>query len=166
MSTLWHQNTTNPRDQNKWKAPDISVELSSEDYINGRDPVMQAILNYTPQPPLNNLMTDAFSTAGIVKAIKIYNEYKANETHKYKSTEALINRLGYQLMNQKNYKDAIVIFELNTMSYPQSANVWDSYAEAYMNDGQTELAIIYYNKSLDLNPQNQNAINMIKKIKK
>ncbi len=169
LSYVWWQNANvapDDSDNRQWTEPDIFAELSSEDYINGRDPVMQAILNYKPQAPLNDLMADAYSTSGIDNAVKTYNEYKADETHKYQSTEALINRLGYQLMNQKNYKDAIVIFELNTMSYPQSANAWDSYAEAYMNEGQIELAIKYYNKSLDLNPQNQNAINMIKKIMK
>lgn len=38
--------------------------------------------------------------------------------------------------------------------------------EAYIENGQNDLAIEYYQKSLKLNPQNTNAVNMLKRIKK
>ena len=168
LSYVWWQNANvapDDSDNRQWTEPDISAEFSSEDYIHGRDPVMQAILNYSPQPPLINLMTDAITNNGVGEAIKIYNEYKNNKIHKYKRTENLLNQLGYELMNQKNYKDAIVIFELNTREHPQSSNVWDSFAEAHMNNGNMDLAIKYYKRSLDLNPENNNAKEMLKKIR-
>jgi CubicO group peptidase (beta-lactamase class C family) len=77
--------------------------------------------------------------------------------------EGLINDLGYQLINARKFQEAIRIFELNTASYPQSANAWDSLADAY-NIGGKELAIAYYRKSLELNPRNSNAAEMIKKL--
>lgn len=48
-------------------------------------------------------------------------------------------------------------------AYPQSANAWDSLAEAYMIGGK-ELAIDYYKKSLELNPNNPSALEIIKKL--
>jgi cytochrome c-type biogenesis protein CcmH/NrfG len=49
--------------------------------------------------------------------------------------------------------------------YPQSGNVYDSLGEAYMKAGQKELAIQNYEKSLQLEPKNENAIEMLKKLK-
>src|SRR6476646_6960223 len=44
-STLWWQDV-DPRDTRVWTAPSISVELTSNDYRNNIDPVMNAILSY------------------------------------------------------------------------------------------------------------------------
>jgi cytochrome c-type biogenesis protein CcmH/NrfG len=37
--------------------------------------------------------------------------------------------------------------------------------EAYMKTGQKALAIANYEKSLELNPKNQNGVDMLKKLK-
>ena len=60
---------------------------------------------------------------------------------------------------------AIVIFKLNVESYPQSANAYDSLAEAYMMIGNKELASKNYERSLELNAQNSNAIETLKKLR-
>ena len=49
--------------------------------------------------------------------------------------------------------------------YPKSANVYDSLGEAYMQAGQKDLAIQNYKMSLRLNPENRNAIEMLRKLK-
>jgi tetratricopeptide (TPR) repeat protein len=48
--------------------------------------------------------------------------------------------------------------------YPTSCNAHDSYAEALMEDGQNEAAIVNYKKSLELNPNNTNVITILAKI--
>jgi cytochrome c-type biogenesis protein CcmH/NrfG len=48
--------------------------------------------------------------------------------------------------------------------HPESWNVYDSLAEAYMNSGEKTLAIQNYQKSLELNPKNNNAAAMLKKL--
>ena len=79
--------------------------------------------------------------------------------------EQSINALGYQLLNQKMLPQAIQIFLLNVGLFPQSSNAYDSLAEAYMDNGDKELAIQNYQKSLDLDPKNKNAVEMLKKIR-
>ena len=79
--------------------------------------------------------------------------------------ERSINSTGYQLLGQKKAPDAIRIFQLNVELYPESANVYDSLGEAYMNSGNKELAIQNYEKSLELEPKNSNAVEMLKKLK-
>ncbi|MGH9906168.1 MAG: DUF3471 domain-containing protein [Pyrinomonadaceae bacterium] len=46
----------------------------------------------------------------------------------------------------------------------QTSNTYDSLGEAYMVNGDKELAIQNYKKSLELNPQNTNAVDMIKRL--
>jgi cytochrome c-type biogenesis protein CcmH/NrfG len=43
--------------------------------------------------------------------------------------------------------------------------VYDSLGEAYMTNGDKERAIKNYQKAVELNPQNTNAIEMLKKLR-
>jgi len=54
---------------------------------------------------------------------------------------------------------------MNTELYPESYNVWDSLAEGWMDKGDFKIAIAYYERSIALNPANENGKNMIKKMK-
>ena len=58
--------------------------------------------------------------------------------------------------------EAIVIFRVNTALYPSSFNTYDSLGEAYMKKGETERAIANYRRSLELNPDNQNAVDRLR----
>ncbi len=78
--------------------------------------------------------------------------------------EDIVNEKGYDLLSEKKFEQSINVFALNVYAFPQSANAYDSYAEAYMNSGNKELAIKYYTKSLELNPESENAKEMLKKL--
>jgi predicted alpha/beta superfamily hydrolase len=74
--------------------------------------------------------------------------------------EALVNRLGYRMLNSRNEQiqaDALALFILNTENYPGSFNAFDSLADAYEAVEDKEKALINYQKSLELNPNNKNA---------
>jgi len=75
--------------------------------------------------------------------------------------EASINSIGYYLLNMEKFAEAIAVFQLNVDVFPESSNVYDSYAEALMKSGDTENAILNYKKSLALNPENNNAREML-----
>ena len=79
-------------------------------------------------------------------------------------SERSINTLGYQLLGSKQTTQAIRIFQLNVELFPQSSNVYDSLGEAYLDTGDKDLAIQNYKRSLDLDPKNSNAAEMLKKI--
>jgi CubicO group peptidase (beta-lactamase class C family) len=77
-----------------------------------------------------------------------------------------LDRLGYNFLNRNKTKLAQDVFKVNMTLYPESFNVYDSYAEACMEMGEIELAILNYNKSLSMNPKNNNAKEMLKELKK
>ena len=53
---------------------------------------------------------------------------------------------------------------MNTEDFPNSSNAYDSLGEAYMDNAEKELAIKNYRRSLELNPNNLNAMEMIKRL--
>jgi Tfp pilus assembly protein PilF len=67
-------------------------------------------------------------------------------------------------MNAQKLPEALALFKINVDLFPRSFNVYDSIAEAYMNNGDNKLAIENYRKSLELNPKNDNAVTMLKKL--
>jgi tetratricopeptide (TPR) repeat protein len=78
--------------------------------------------------------------------------------------ESTVNAMGYELLESGDTIAAIKVFALNTGSFPQSANAWDSLAEANMTKGDHENAIRCYRVSLELNPDSSNAAQMIEKL--
>lgn len=98
-------------------------------------------------------------------AIQKYREFKQDSPDKFNFKESQLNTLGYQLLQGKRVKDAIEILKLNIEQYPDSWNVYDSMGEAYAIDGQKDLAIKNYEKSLEINPANKNAEEMLNQLK-
>lgn len=98
------------------------------------------------------------------EGIEAYKKIKQEKPNNNAVAEERLNTLGYVLLQQRKIAEAIGLFKANVALYPQSANTYDSLAEAYMINGNKELAIANYHKSLELNPQNSNAVAMLKKL--
>ncbi|HNR55021.1 MAG TPA: serine hydrolase [Flavobacteriales bacterium] len=82
----------------------------------------------------------------------------------YSLDGAAVNMLGYQLMGRGRLEDAICVFQMNVEAFPEVGDPYDSLAEAYMKQGRRELAIANYQRSLELDPQNDNAKVMLQKL--
>lgn len=96
---------------------------------------------------------------------RVAGDFKAVEEHYQKLSqkfrypipvpEPLINQLGYQSLFAGRNDEAIAIFKTNVERYPESANVYDSLAEAYERSGKLELAAPLYEKAKILGTQNK-----------
>ena len=75
-----------------------------------------------------------------------------------------MNKFGYNLMNQDKNREALKIFKLNTELYYGWFTI-NSYGKCLLKVGDTVNAIKAYHKSLELNPGNTNAKEVIAKIK-
>ena len=72
--------------------------------------------------------------------------------------ESLVNELGYFLLYPFEDPDkAVEMFRVNVANYPESANVYDSLAEALYVKGDRTNAIENYERSLALDPRNEHA---------
>lgn len=111
--------------------------------------------------PLELLIEDRFD-----EALEAYQELMKEDPKNPTSDEDNLNSLGYEFLEREQNMVAHDIFKVNMMLYPESSNVYDSYAEACMIMGKNKLAIEYYTKSLELDSGNSNAEAMIKKMQK
>jgi len=135
-----------------------------DDAIGGKHPAI-AYLDYGryDNDPTRTLLK-AIIEKGAAETLKNYRAQR-DQPNAAKIPEFRINRIGYVLLQIKKIEDAIEVFRLNTTDFPNSANAWDSLAEGYQAKGDKESAIKYYEKSLELNPQNSNAAERLKKLK-
>lgn len=80
--------------------------------------------------------------------------------------EVSIDRIGYEWMNKGNIPEAIEVYKLNAEAFPRSFSAFNSLGEAYMKNGDKMNAHKNFEKSLDLNPQNENARMILEQLKK
>jgi len=117
-----------------------------------------------PKKSIAQVLGKAILQKDVEAALAQYRELKERQADAYDFGERELNGLGYQLLELKKLREAIAVFSLNVETYPQSFNVYDSLGEAYMANGDKDLAIANYQKSVQLNPQNANGIAMLKKL--
>jgi len=119
---------------------------------------------FDPRKSIAETLSATVASSGIDQAVIQYQQLKASGTTSYNFDEDELNGLGYQLIQTKKFKEAIRIFQLNVEAYPKSSNVYDSLGEGYMDDGDKALAVANYQRSLELNPKNHNAVKMLQKL--
>jgi glyoxylase-like metal-dependent hydrolase (beta-lactamase superfamily II) len=116
--------------------------------------------------PVIPIIEKTMNEKGITAAIALCRSLWKNEPGEYNFSERELNRLGYQLLSRDDKGCAIELFTFVTELYPNSANAYDSLAESFMANGNNESAIANYEKSLQLNPGNTNAVDMLKRLRK
>ena len=145
--------------------------LYVNDFINRFPPTVElppqplSVIRQVKLASISDVLAAALTSGGTQGMIGAYRKWKTDPATAGVFTEVEVNRLGYQLMTGGQLPAATEVFELNVESYPLSWNVYDSLAEAYMNAGENAKAIRYYEKSLEINPANTNAVDMLKKIR-
>lgn len=135
-----------------------------DEAVGGQQPALAWIKYESYKSPRRLLLKDIV-TNGAEAALLRYREWRKGRAATELLTEQQMNRFGYDMLfGLKRVKEAIEVFKLNVEDYPQSANTWDSLGEAYMVDGNKDLAIKSYQRSIDLNPKNTNGYEKLKKL--
>jgi tetratricopeptide (TPR) repeat protein len=132
------------------------------DAVGGSHPSLDN-LGYERYNAPSRRLVKAIIAGNAAEALEAYrNERKTDTTQRINEQD--MNNVGYTLIRLKKLDDAVAVFKQNTDDFPGSWNAWDSYAEGYMDKGDKELAIKYYQKSLQLNPDSENGKKMLDKL--
>jgi dienelactone hydrolase len=99
-----------------------------------------------------SILEEIDTPGGAAKAAKALSNARAKDANAEIFPELLVNLLGYEHLTGNDAKGAIEIMKLNVAAYPKSANAYDSLADAYLADGQKDLARQNAQKSIDLLP--------------
>jgi CubicO group peptidase (beta-lactamase class C family) len=102
--------------------------------------------------------------SGVDSAITYYRNILERGSEEDLIRERTMNSIGYYYMQKKEFQTAIRIFKLNVNAYPEAWNVYDSLGEAYMENGNIDLAIKNYQKSVAINPDNENGAKILKRL--
>lgn len=101
---------------------------------------------------------------GFEHAAEVYSELKQKNSN-FRPSEVDLNDWAYRMLNGGGKpKQALEIFKLNAFLYPDSANVYDSLAEAFEANGDREQAVKNYKRSLELDPNNKNAARRLRQL--
>lgn len=117
-----------------------------------------------PKASIPDAVIAVVLTHGITAGLNRYRDLKEKHSDTYALNERQMNEGGYELLRRGMMKEAIEAFKLNIQDFPNSSNVYDSLGEAYMVNGDTELAIANYRKSVEMNPKNTNAVEQLRKL--
>jgi len=145
------------KDWEKWSSP----QVNSETWITQ----VYESLSGQPRKSISEPLTHTIMESGIEAAIEQFHTLKKEQPDSYDFGENQLNLLGYQLLWREMSEAAIEVHKLNTQVYPDSANPYDSLGEAYMANGDKELAIQSYEKALELNPDTPSAIEALKELR-
>ena len=115
-----------------------------------------------PKKSLAYDFLNVIKSKGIKAGLAYYNTNKEGDNFELNENE--MNQIGYQLMGNGTVEEAAQVFKLNIDAFPKSPNAYDSYGEALMKLDDTKGAITNYKKSIEINPANQNGIDMLKKL--
>jgi dienelactone hydrolase len=77
---------------------------------------------------------------GASKAAHMFAESRQREPNAVLFSEEVMNRLGYDHLQSGDTKGGVELLKLNVTAYPNSANAYDSLGDAYLTDGQKDLA--------------------------
>jgi C-terminal processing protease CtpA/Prc/Flp pilus assembly protein TadD len=136
---------------------EAAASLDGSMAVNRRSYPSEIRVYYTGQ------LLKALYEKGFPAVAGLFRDFKAEDPEKV--NETTLNALGYDLVEVEDLKKAVMVFKLNVELHPQYANGHDSLAEAYMKSGDKKQAIRSYERALALDPQNENAKEMLKKLR-
>lgn len=124
--------------------------------------------NYIPIIPAADNEINRNFTNHIIETIQDFGLEKAKIEYQKKDNQNVIEFImrGEGLNHLYNGKPEIAmqIFQMNVFTHPTTAKALQSLGEGYMETGNKELALKYFKESLDINPDNPFANEMIKKL--
>ena len=133
-------------------------------YLNRNDETIASTfmkMDTDEKEPIEFLLEGDFE-----KALKAYRTLIEHDPTHPKATEDYLNDLGYDFYHEDRMKLSQNTFKVNMMLYPDSFKVYESYAAACKKIGEIDLSILNYSKSLELNPQNNNAKAKLRELQK
>jgi dienelactone hydrolase len=99
-----------------------------------------AVKNHPKIPAEIQVLNEIDQAGGAAKVAQRLEEARKSQPNVQLFAEDAVNLVGYEHLQAGDNKGAIEIMKLNVEAYPQSANVYDSLADAYLADGQNGLA--------------------------
>jgi len=105
-----------------------------------------------PKPSLGEFLYQSMKNDGIDYTVRNAEQLLNDNGYEIRTSRPL-NFLGYVLMGEEKLDTALGILKLNVRLFPDEANPYDSLGDAYIENGDTLLAIGCFERALEKDPQ-------------
>ncbi|MDX1394023.1 MAG: aspartyl protease family protein [Gemmatimonadota bacterium] len=150
-----------PYDERPWIAPEITAELTFEDYARGRDPVLEAVLAYRAEEPLRDRMLEAARTGSVEAALDRYREFVARPDGRYYWAFDDLVALGVHYWREGALETSLAVWRELARDYPDSAEGHENLAETYQALDDRASAIDELLASLQVDARNPDAVELV-----
>lgn len=126
----------------------------------------QLAVGYPSEPNYRaaTYLLDLFEKEPMDSVWKNVNQH-LQEVYTLVGKEVELNTLGFVFQYSDRMPQALLTFLYNTVIYPYSPRAFNSYGDALRINGDTEQAIIAYERVLALDPKHENAALQLKALK-
>ncbi|MFE9278308.1 serine hydrolase [Paenibacillus glucanolyticus] len=146
------------------------VFMMNADYVGGKI-LGSAILNVLlgedvpyVQQSLAHHLSRLTITSGVDAAFREYEEIQQSCPERFLVIEGEFNAGAYTLMRRGWLQEGIRLLELSVQIFPGSSNLHDSLGEMYLLAGERALALMHYEKSVELDPEHAEGIRMVNEL--
>ncbi|KQY87109.1 hypothetical protein ASD24_26915 [Paenibacillus sp. Root52] len=101
---------------------------------------------------------------GVEEAYQYYADVVLPSIDTYVVYEGEFNAFAYMLLRSERPREGLCILEIAIRLFPESSNLHDSLGEMYAVAGNRDQAIEHYQKSIELDPTNVEATEIIHKL--
>jgi len=162
-SIYWRDWTAD--EKRPWIAPDLPAELSSKDYLDGTDPVLEAALGFRAPDDLAGQLLWAFDRGGFDAAYTRFYKFSTDPETAGIDIQADLHRFGRALLEKAKFAEAVQVFWQNAADHPDSFEAHLDLGEAYLGAGKKDEAAKSLEKALSLKPGDACAKELLAKAK-
>lgn len=124
--------------------------------------VMYGVPAPLPKPALADALVRAIDRHGLDAALAGFAALRAGAAPP--TDPNALNNLGYAYAMEQRFDQAVAVLKLNAGLFPADANTYDSIGEVSLMRGDTAAAIANYRRALELDPNNTNAAEVLRKL--
>jgi Tfp pilus assembly protein PilF len=142
------------------------VGYTSEDYLKGRDPVLEAILNMSPADKVFPMMQQVYNNTGFRQAVWVYHRFALDPRTNPEEVGAVEKEFGDFLLQQKKAEEAAAWY--GYMSSQHKEEVWPliGIAQAHLLNKDSQKAKEVLEKAIRLEPANKQAKDLLAILRK
>lgn len=136
--------------------------MTRDDLIRMRDLLMVEYEPFETRKSAVVLLKKLIENHELSVAMQKYDVFKKQGTSDYYFMEEEFKTYGVQLFWDGNDSAAVSVFKIGLSAFPESALLCYNLAGIYLQMGETDSAIHYYERSLEIFPENRNAAEILK----
>ena len=164
--SIYYWQEWDPWDARPWTAPQVTAELSSEEYRAGSDPALKAALSYAPRKPLAQVLDEALTEGGAELALRRFREFRAEPVNKYAEAEQPLLAAGQRMLDEKKNDQALLLFRLAAEESPRSPQAHFAVGVTLSLLGEREQAVKSLERALEMEPKHYEAAELLGKLRR